>query len=158
MALISHYEAAPGLLTAGLIIFNHGQVTKPELTPLSPNSTPHRGRGSRVVKVSERGWLCPEFEPSTTKDPPKTRRGFFVPQRESLKGHLERWWHPAESLNTPNDGTDTICEMFCRSAFVAAAAISDAGAAPSGDNCPECLQSCRNWPCFTDWKESIIRF
>ncbi|GFV92537.1 hypothetical protein TNCV_1744421 [Trichonephila clavipes] len=27
-------------------------------------------RGSRVVKVSDRGWLCHEFEPSTTKDPP----------------------------------------------------------------------------------------
>ncbi|GFX88818.1 uncharacterized protein TNCV_2575251 [Trichonephila clavipes] len=28
------------------------------------------GRGSRVVKVSDRGWHCHEFEPSTTKDPP----------------------------------------------------------------------------------------
>ncbi|GFY17170.1 hypothetical protein TNCV_1089461 [Trichonephila clavipes] len=28
------------------------------------------GRGSRVVLVSERGLLCHEFEPSTTKDPP----------------------------------------------------------------------------------------
>ncbi|GFW44559.1 hypothetical protein TNCV_4481051 [Trichonephila clavipes] len=28
------------------------------------------GRGSRVVKVSDRGWLCHEFESSTTKDPP----------------------------------------------------------------------------------------
>ncbi|GFT51999.1 hypothetical protein TNCV_2058481 [Trichonephila clavipes] len=27
------------------------------------------GRGSRVVKVSDRGWPCHEFEPSTTKDP-----------------------------------------------------------------------------------------
>ncbi|GFU86268.1 hypothetical protein TNCV_369241 [Trichonephila clavipes] len=27
-------------------------------------------RGSRVVKVSDRGWLCHEFEPSTTKDLP----------------------------------------------------------------------------------------
>ncbi|GFT09388.1 hypothetical protein TNCV_5062531 [Trichonephila clavipes] len=27
-------------------------------------------RGSRVVWVSDRGWLCHEFEPSTTKDPP----------------------------------------------------------------------------------------
>ncbi|GFX24483.1 hypothetical protein TNCV_992981 [Trichonephila clavipes] len=25
------------------------------------------GRGSRVGKVSDRGWLCQEFEPSTTK-------------------------------------------------------------------------------------------
>ncbi|GFX69994.1 hypothetical protein TNCV_2983341, partial [Trichonephila clavipes] len=25
------------------------------------------GRGSRVVKVSDRGWLCHEFEPSTTR-------------------------------------------------------------------------------------------
>ncbi|GFV36670.1 hypothetical protein TNCV_1033461 [Trichonephila clavipes] len=30
----------------------------------------HRGRGSRVVKVSDRGLPCHEFEPSTTKDPP----------------------------------------------------------------------------------------
>ncbi|GFY05179.1 hypothetical protein TNCV_2206251 [Trichonephila clavipes] len=29
-----------------------------------------RGRGSRVVKVSDRGCPCHEFEPSTTKDPP----------------------------------------------------------------------------------------
>ncbi|GFW09870.1 hypothetical protein TNCV_4251991 [Trichonephila clavipes] len=28
------------------------------------------GHGSRVVKVSDRGWPCHEFEPSTTKDPP----------------------------------------------------------------------------------------
>ncbi|GFU08976.1 hypothetical protein TNCV_1318501 [Trichonephila clavipes] len=28
------------------------------------------GSGSRVVKVSDRGWPCDEFEPSTTKDPP----------------------------------------------------------------------------------------
>ncbi|GFU50257.1 uncharacterized protein TNCV_300901 [Trichonephila clavipes] len=28
------------------------------------------GRGSRVVKVSDRGWPYHEFEPSTTKDPP----------------------------------------------------------------------------------------
>ncbi|PRD27566.1 UNVERIFIED_CONTAM: hypothetical protein NCL1_35006 [Trichonephila clavipes] len=27
------------------------------------------GRGSRVVKVSNRGWSCNEFESSTTKDP-----------------------------------------------------------------------------------------
>ncbi|GFV93558.1 hypothetical protein TNCV_1988701 [Trichonephila clavipes] len=27
-------------------------------------------RSSRVVKVSDRGWPCHEFEPSTTKDPP----------------------------------------------------------------------------------------
>ncbi|GFT37017.1 uncharacterized protein TNCV_175361 [Trichonephila clavipes] len=27
------------------------------------------GRGSRVVLASDRGWLCHEFEPSTTKDP-----------------------------------------------------------------------------------------
>ncbi|GFV66569.1 hypothetical protein TNCV_3894601 [Trichonephila clavipes] len=27
------------------------------------------GRGSRVVKVSDRGWPCHEFEPRTTKDP-----------------------------------------------------------------------------------------
>ncbi|GFV57032.1 hypothetical protein TNCV_2931551 [Trichonephila clavipes] len=28
------------------------------------------GRGRRVVKVSDRGLNCHEFEPSTTKDPP----------------------------------------------------------------------------------------
>ncbi|GFV37484.1 hypothetical protein TNCV_5101881 [Trichonephila clavipes] len=28
------------------------------------------GRGSRVVWVSDRGWLCHEFEPITGKDPP----------------------------------------------------------------------------------------
>ncbi|GFW26396.1 hypothetical protein TNCV_383581 [Trichonephila clavipes] len=28
------------------------------------------GRGSRVVTVSNRGWPCHKFEPSTTKDPP----------------------------------------------------------------------------------------
>ncbi|GFU94631.1 hypothetical protein TNCV_1008351 [Trichonephila clavipes] len=29
-----------------------------------------KGRGSRVVWATDRGWLCHEFEPSTTKDPP----------------------------------------------------------------------------------------
>ncbi|GFU99496.1 hypothetical protein TNCV_4763571 [Trichonephila clavipes] len=28
------------------------------------------GHGRRVVKVSNRGWPCPEFKPSTTKDSP----------------------------------------------------------------------------------------
>ncbi|GFW76220.1 hypothetical protein TNCV_3800551 [Trichonephila clavipes] len=28
------------------------------------------GRGCRVVNVSDRGWPCHEFDPSTTKDPP----------------------------------------------------------------------------------------
>ncbi|GFW97382.1 hypothetical protein TNCV_4990591 [Trichonephila clavipes] len=28
------------------------------------------GRGSRVFKVSDHGWPCHEFKPSTTKDPP----------------------------------------------------------------------------------------
>ncbi|GFW81299.1 uncharacterized protein TNCV_376471 [Trichonephila clavipes] len=28
------------------------------------------GRGSRVVKISDRGWFCHEFEPCTTKEPP----------------------------------------------------------------------------------------
>ncbi|GFX03458.1 hypothetical protein TNCV_4634701 [Trichonephila clavipes] len=32
------------------------------------------GRGSRVVNVSDRGWPCYEFEPSTTKDPPSDAR------------------------------------------------------------------------------------
>ncbi|GFT61711.1 SCAN domain-containing protein 3 [Trichonephila clavipes] len=42
--------------------------------PSQPHSgllQPKRGgRGSRVVWASDRGWLCHEFEPSTTKDPP----------------------------------------------------------------------------------------
>ncbi|GFU94358.1 hypothetical protein TNCV_1731551 [Trichonephila clavipes] len=33
------------------------------------NSEPRAGHGRRVVKVSDRGWPCHEFEPSTTKDP-----------------------------------------------------------------------------------------
>ncbi|GFV84719.1 hypothetical protein TNCV_4297011 [Trichonephila clavipes] len=36
------------------------------------------GRGSRVVKVSDRGWPCHEFEPSTTKDPPCRVRAMGV--------------------------------------------------------------------------------
>ncbi|GFW82036.1 hypothetical protein TNCV_771651 [Trichonephila clavipes] len=36
----------------------------------NPQSRVLRGRGSRVVLVSERGLLCHGFEPSTTKDPP----------------------------------------------------------------------------------------
>ncbi|GFY31456.1 hypothetical protein TNCV_4990151 [Trichonephila clavipes] len=30
----------------------------------------NRAHGSQVVKESDRGWHCHEFEPSTTKDPP----------------------------------------------------------------------------------------
>ncbi|GFW97197.1 hypothetical protein TNCV_3512581 [Trichonephila clavipes] len=33
---------------------------------------PSSGRGSRVVQLSDRGWLYHEFELSTTKDPPCT--------------------------------------------------------------------------------------
>ncbi|GFU43026.1 hypothetical protein TNCV_3141551 [Trichonephila clavipes] len=36
----------------------------------SPLMSYSSGRGSRVIWVSDRGWLCHEFEPSTTKDPP----------------------------------------------------------------------------------------
>ncbi|GFV50240.1 hypothetical protein TNCV_621521 [Trichonephila clavipes] len=31
-------------------------------------ATPYRGRGSRMVKVWNRGWPCQEFEPSTTEE------------------------------------------------------------------------------------------
>ncbi|GFY28238.1 hypothetical protein TNCV_4395721 [Trichonephila clavipes] len=41
------------------------------------------GHGSRVVKVSDRGWPCHEFEPSTTKDPP-SRAAMHVKSVESL--------------------------------------------------------------------------
>ncbi|GFU46213.1 hypothetical protein TNCV_2155491 [Trichonephila clavipes] len=34
------------------------------------NSEVRNGRGSRVVKVTDSGLPCHEFEPSTTKDPP----------------------------------------------------------------------------------------
>ncbi|GFV66996.1 hypothetical protein TNCV_356821 [Trichonephila clavipes] len=37
--------------------------------PLSICSILIDGRGSRVVKVSDCGWPCHEFKPSTTKDP-----------------------------------------------------------------------------------------
>ncbi|GFW73822.1 hypothetical protein TNCV_1542761 [Trichonephila clavipes] len=41
-----------------------GDVVGPQLRVLM------HVRGSRVVKVSDRGWPCHEFEPSTTKEPP----------------------------------------------------------------------------------------
>ncbi|GFW39755.1 hypothetical protein TNCV_4522451 [Trichonephila clavipes] len=44
-------------------IMNEGILT-------SHYSTTRGGLGSRVVKVSDRGWPYHEFEPSTTKDPP----------------------------------------------------------------------------------------
>ncbi|GFS55298.1 hypothetical protein TNCV_1626371 [Trichonephila clavipes] len=40
------------------------------------------GRGSRVVKVSGRGWPCHEFELNTTKDPP-CREAMHVKSVES---------------------------------------------------------------------------
>ncbi|GFV06614.1 hypothetical protein TNCV_2949361 [Trichonephila clavipes] len=74
--LPSHCSATRWLLVTERVILNHGQVTwtTPDLespllttTPLSPTWC---GHGSRVVCVSDRGWSCHEFEPSTTKDPP----------------------------------------------------------------------------------------
>ncbi|GFV33667.1 hypothetical protein TNCV_4567821 [Trichonephila clavipes] len=62
-----------GLLAIDLVILNRGQVTRtiPELAPSLLIYISHQrgGRGSRVVWASDRGWLCHEFEPSTTKDP-----------------------------------------------------------------------------------------
>ncbi|GFS84497.1 hypothetical protein TNCV_4606761 [Trichonephila clavipes] len=52
------------------------------------NHNPHSsslkviGRGSRVVKLSDRGWPCQEFDPSTTKDPP-CRAAMYVESVES---------------------------------------------------------------------------
>ncbi|GFY28248.1 hypothetical protein TNCV_4395821 [Trichonephila clavipes] len=55
------------------VILNHGQVTwtTPELAPPLQTTTPHQREDvSAPVKVSDRGWPCHEFEPSTTEDPP----------------------------------------------------------------------------------------
>ncbi|GFS78082.1 RNase H domain-containing protein [Trichonephila clavipes] len=42
-------------------------------TAFSRFSTGHlSSRGSRVIKASDRGWPCHEFEPKSTKDPPST--------------------------------------------------------------------------------------
>ncbi|GFX21888.1 hypothetical protein TNCV_2311661 [Trichonephila clavipes] len=41
------------------------------LPPHSPNFlNTSEGCGSPVVKVSDRGWSCHEFDPRATKDPP----------------------------------------------------------------------------------------
>ncbi|GFS57521.1 hypothetical protein TNCV_1401851 [Trichonephila clavipes] len=48
----------------------------------------YSGRGSRVVKVSDRGWPCLEFEPSTTEDP--TCRG-AMPLNLSRAETSSRW-------------------------------------------------------------------
>ncbi|GFX88711.1 hypothetical protein TNCV_4636321 [Trichonephila clavipes] len=37
---------------------------------MNSTSVDLRGRGRRVVEVSDRGWPCHEFEQSTTKDQP----------------------------------------------------------------------------------------
>ncbi|GFS57566.1 uncharacterized protein TNCV_1402191 [Trichonephila clavipes] len=55
-----------------LYVFHGGTLTSVSFWNeiLDPNVRPYaEGRGSRVVKVSDRGWPCPELEPSTTKDP-----------------------------------------------------------------------------------------
>ncbi|GFW29503.1 hypothetical protein TNCV_744451 [Trichonephila clavipes] len=48
------------------------------------------GCGSRVVKVSDRGWPCHEFEPSTTKVPP-CRGAMYVKSVESSNVLLLVW-------------------------------------------------------------------
>ncbi|GFW34714.1 hypothetical protein TNCV_953421 [Trichonephila clavipes] len=42
----------------------------PEIKFSHSNALKLSDRSSRVVKVSDRGWPCQEFEPCTTKDPP----------------------------------------------------------------------------------------
>ncbi|GFU44046.1 hypothetical protein TNCV_4963581 [Trichonephila clavipes] len=42
------------------------------------------GRGSQMVKESDRGWPCHKFEPSTTKDPP-CREAMHVKSVQSSK-------------------------------------------------------------------------
>ncbi|GFS55421.1 hypothetical protein TNCV_1627051 [Trichonephila clavipes] len=80
----SHLEAEGVQLATDLVYLNHGQVTRktPEMTPHSTNFYIPTNRGSRVVKVSDRGWPCYEFEPSTTKDPP-CRAAMLVKSVES---------------------------------------------------------------------------
>ncbi|GFU82039.1 uncharacterized protein TNCV_517191 [Trichonephila clavipes] len=51
------------------------------------------GRGSRVVWASDRGWLCHEFEPSTTKDPPSTR-GLLATDHVILNHGQVTWTTP----------------------------------------------------------------
>ncbi|GFW52798.1 hypothetical protein TNCV_2393771 [Trichonephila clavipes] len=43
-----------------------------------------KGRGSRVVWVSDRGLPCHEFEPSTTKDPPSKGKNQHKEMKMSL--------------------------------------------------------------------------
>ncbi|GFW30886.1 hypothetical protein TNCV_2939881 [Trichonephila clavipes] len=57
-------------------VLRHGPTgpgPRPQSHLILDSAIPFRmisSRGSRVEKVSERGWLCHEFEPSTTKDTP----------------------------------------------------------------------------------------
>ncbi|GFU73570.1 hypothetical protein TNCV_3360101 [Trichonephila clavipes] len=65
------------------------------------------GRGSRVVKVSDSGWPCHEFEPSTTKDPP-CRAAMHVKSVESSNvlswcGMVVRRGVPAQVSSTSLD-------------------------------------------------------
>ncbi|GFV71081.1 hypothetical protein TNCV_1662391 [Trichonephila clavipes] len=110
---MSNYSAKRWPLVIDLVILNHDQVTwmTSELVPASPNfhttqTGEHlslelfnvhwhhllhswRGHGSQVVKVSDRGGPCHEFEPSTTKDPP-CRGAMHVKSVETSKKSFRR--------------------------------------------------------------------
>ncbi|GFS87444.1 hypothetical protein TNCV_207621 [Trichonephila clavipes] len=63
-------------------LFNPLLLPKTSVIPEAPSPHRHQGRGSRVVKVSDRGLPCHKFEPCTTKDPPR-RAAMHVKSVES---------------------------------------------------------------------------
>ncbi|GFV26577.1 hypothetical protein TNCV_2102421 [Trichonephila clavipes] len=67
-------------------------------------------RGSRVVKVLDRGWPCHEFEPKTTKDPP-CRSAMHVKSVESsnVLSLVAAICHTSHSCLDPNDFTVVNC-------------------------------------------------
>ncbi|GFX93986.1 hypothetical protein TNCV_3413481 [Trichonephila clavipes] len=75
----SGYQIVAGLVTSSspvpLKTSHHTEQFFTAENPLPITLIPKKGRdyGSPVVRVSDRGWPCHEFEPSTTKDQP--RRG-----------------------------------------------------------------------------------
>ncbi|GFX00825.1 hypothetical protein TNCV_4577921 [Trichonephila clavipes] len=66
------------------------------------------GRGSRVVKVSDRGWPFQEFEPSATKDPP--RRGAIHVKSVESSNVLPLVWCGSQKRRVPAQVSSTLLD------------------------------------------------
>ncbi|GIY56646.1 hypothetical protein CDAR_98491 [Caerostris darwini] len=92
----------------------HGRLTRLQHEGGEKNyvSNPFLQISSTQIRVLARRRRCAAKETAKKR---KQDKAFCARERTS---HLRSFRTPVASLYTPNDVTDTLCEMFCRTAFI----------------------------------------